>query len=130
MVLPFNNRVDSFDLLGQYIWEALEYSSNTMDENSTRFRHNLQISGVNIKINNFFEYLNKTSIATGMQVVINGTQPKGHRVVSVEILCAECTPIEYKPIDLDRMYRVITTDFLANGGNGYTMFPKHLQNYA
>ena len=75
-------------------------------------------------------YLNKDLIASGMRVVINATQPKGQRVDSIQILCAECTPIEYKPIDLDRVYRVITTDFLANGGNRYTMFPKHSQNYA
>lgn len=83
-----------------------------------------------LMVNSLFEYSNKDLIASGMRVVMNATQPKGQRVDSIEILCAECAPIKYKPIDMDQVYRVITSDFLANGGNGYTMFPKHLQNYA
>ena len=60
----------------------------------------------------------------------NVTQPKGHRVVAVEVLCQECTPVEYKPIDLEQTYRVVATDFLAGGGNGYAMLADNLQNYA
>ncbi|XP_055326816.1 apyrase-like isoform X2 [Sitodiplosis mosellana] len=110
MVVPFHNRVDSFDLLGRYIWEALEYSSNEVNNENTHLKQFLQISG--------------------LRLVVNATQPKGHRVVAIEILCEECTPVEYKPIDLNQTYRVVATDFLANGGNGYTMFSEHMQNYA
>lgn len=109
MVLPFNNRVDSFDLLGRYIWDALEYSSYELYNEHTHLKQFLQISG--------------------LRYLVNATLPKGQRVLEVEILCKECTPIEYKPIDLDQPYRVIATDFLANGGNGYTMLSDHLQNY-
>lgn len=65
-----------------------------------------------------------------MQLVINATQAEGQRVVSIDILCRECTPPQYQPIDIDRMYRIVATNFLANGGNGYKMFEKHRQNYA
>lgn len=63
-----------------------------------------------------------------MRLVLNATQPKGHRVVSIEILCEECTPVEYKPINLNESYRVVATDFLAGGGNGYKMFKDYQQN--
>lgn len=49
MVLPFNNRVDSFDLLGRYIWEALEYSSIEINNPSTHLKQFLQISGKPLK---------------------------------------------------------------------------------
>lgn len=61
--------------------------------------------------------------------MVNATQPKGNRVVSIEIRCDECSPVEYKPIDLEQTYRVIATDFVAGGGDGYTMFADNLENH-
>lgn len=63
-----------------------------------------------------------------MRVVVNATQPKGNRVISIEIPCADCSPVEYKPIDLNQTYRVVATDFVSGGGDGYTMLSDHLQN--
>lgn len=60
---------------------------------------------------------------------VNATKPEGSRVNSVEILCEECTPVQYKPLDPNRYYSVVATDFLANGGNDYTMFAEHQQNF-
>lgn len=45
MVVPFNNRVESFDILGQYIWDALEISANEINDESTNLKQFLQISG-------------------------------------------------------------------------------------
>lgn len=64
-----------------------------------------------------------------MKMVVNATQPVGNRVISIEMLCEQCTPLEYMPINLDQIYRVIAVDFVANGGNGYSVFKMHKQNY-
>ncbi|XP_031637435.1 apyrase-like [Contarinia nasturtii] len=106
MVQPFNNRVDSFDLLGQYIWDAIEYSSTNIHDKNTNEKHMLQISG--------------------MKIVLNATELRGHRVVSINIFNEL---FQYEPIDVNRSYRVVATDFLAAGGNGYSMFAEHRQNY-
>lgn len=45
MVLPFGNRVCSFDILGRYIWEALEYSSTLINDENTNLNHMIHISG-------------------------------------------------------------------------------------
>lgn len=60
---------------------------------------------------------------------VNLTQPVGQRIMSIRVRCEECSPAEYKPIDLDRFYRIVAPDFLARGGNGYTIFSMHGQNY-
>lgn len=64
-----------------------------------------------------------------MQIDVNVTQPVGKRIISIRIRCEECSPAEYKPIDLNRFYRVVATDFLAKGGNGYSIFAMHSRNY-
>lgn len=64
-----------------------------------------------------------------MQLKVNMTKPIGERVISIDILCGECLPIRYEPINRNKLYHVVTTDFLAKGGNGYTFFQNHMQNY-
>lgn len=74
-----------------------------------------------------------------MQIDVNTTRPAGERVISIRVKeknaeecknsSEECTPAEYKPIDLNRSYRIVAPDFLAKGGNGYTIFTTHGENY-
>lgn len=64
-----------------------------------------------------------------MKLVLNATEPVGKRLISIKIRCEECSPVRYQPIEPNRSYRVISTDFLAQGGNGYTIIPMHYQNY-
>lgn len=45
MVVPFNNRVESFDILGRHIWDALEISANEINDENTNLKQFLQISG-------------------------------------------------------------------------------------
>lgn len=44
-IVPFGNNVGSFDLMGQYIWDAMEYSSSEINQVHTNLDHFLQISG-------------------------------------------------------------------------------------
>lgn len=64
-----------------------------------------------------------------MKIVVNATKPVGNRLISIHTICDKCTPVQYMPIDLERNYRIVTTDYLANGGNGFKILETHKQNY-
>ncbi|XP_037510416.1 protein 5NUC [Rhipicephalus sanguineus] len=55
----------------------------------------------------------------GIRVEYNLTAPSRNRVVSVHILCTNCTVPVYKPLEQCEVYRVVTTDFVARGGDGF-----------
>lgn len=50
----------------------------------------------------------------GMKYVFNPTKPAGQRVASITI--------GEEPIDLEKTYTLVSNDFVATGGDGYTMF--------
>ncbi|MDI3547110.1 MAG: 5-nucleotidase / UDP-sugar diphosphatase [Halanaerobiales bacterium] len=50
----------------------------------------------------------------GMSFIFAPSRPAGERVVKLEI--------GGEPVDYDKTYRVATNDFMAAGGDGYTMF--------
>ncbi|MCW8093203.1 bifunctional metallophosphatase/5'-nucleotidase [Alteromonas sp. ASW11-130] len=51
---------------------------------------------------------------SGMQVTYDSTLPAGQRVLTVEV--------DGKPLDPNANYTLATTQYLANGGDGYRMF--------
>jgi 2',3'-cyclic-nucleotide 2'-phosphodiesterase (5'-nucleotidase family) len=51
---------------------------------------------------------------SGMTVEADVSRPPGNRVVSIKVGDA--------PLDATKIYKVATNDFLARGGDGYTMF--------
>jgi 5'-nucleotidase len=53
-----------------------------------------------------------------MRLVWDPQRPAGSRIVSVEILQGE----RAGPLDPERVYRVVTNNFMRAGGDGYTPF--------
>ncbi|GAA0858673.1 bifunctional metallophosphatase/5'-nucleotidase [Aliiglaciecola litoralis] len=53
---------------------------------------------------------------SNMKVIFDGSRPEGSRLVEVHI--------GKKPIQMDKSYTVVTTDYLYNGGDGYRYFNK------
>jgi 2',3'-cyclic-nucleotide 2'-phosphodiesterase (5'-nucleotidase family) len=51
---------------------------------------------------------------SGMTIEVDISRPPGQRIRSMQVAGA--------PLDLDRIYRVATNDFLANGNDGYVAF--------
>lgn len=49
---------------------------------------------------------------SGLKIKADVTKPEGHRVVSVTV--------DGKPLNKSRSYRLVTNDYLANGGDGYS----------
>lgn len=100
---PFTNTLIAFNLPGAKILEALEYSVSKIDlENGVTSSHiMLQVAGLKIT----YDY----------------TKPINSRVISVLVRCADCPVPLYEPLDPTKTYRLVTSDFLHGGGDGYTM---------
>ncbi|XP_033112625.1 snake venom 5'-nucleotidase-like [Anneissia japonica] len=108
MVLPFGNTVDIVEIKGKYIREALEFSV---------YKYGTDNLGG--------EFLQMT----GLHVTYDVTKQPGSRVVDVEAVCTECTVPEYKPLVDDEIYNIIVSDYIANGGDGYSMISDNKLSY-
>lgn len=56
-----------------------------------------------------------------MKTIFDGSRPKGSRVISVSVRCIDCSVPRYRPLEPEKYYRVITTDFIGAGGGNYTV---------
>lgn len=95
--IPFQNTIDTFELRGDFLLDALEFSAAAYS------------------YYNFLQF-------SGMRVVFNVTQPANSRVVSVDVLCRECDIPRYESLDRNRLYRLIVPSFIGAGGNGFLAF--------
>lgn len=80
----------------------------------------LQGTTSTMKNNGWIVFL--TICSLGLQVVYNLNKTVGSRVVSVDVLCADCEVPEYQPLQLDQTYGVVLPQYLSDGGNNFTMF--------
>jgi predicted secreted protein len=94
-VMPYDNYLVVLALTGRQIIAALENGVSQVADGAGRFP---QVSG--------------------LRYIWNPEAAAGSRIVSVEVK----SDGGYKPIDLTGVYRVVTSDFLARGGDGYTVF--------
>ncbi|MCM3567379.1 5'-nucleotidase C-terminal domain-containing protein [Neobacillus mesonae] len=96
-VMPFGNLLVTLDLTGDEIWQALEHSVAKVESGAGQF---MQVSGLK------FQY--------------DPNKPAGERVWEVEVK----TNDGFTPIDKKKTYSVATNAYVADGGDGYTMFKK------
>ncbi|XP_075983775.1 apyrase-like [Anticarsia gemmatalis] len=102
-LLPFNDRVELFDLEGKYVREALERSvSEAWDTNPFKGPWLLQVAG--------------------LHVTYNISLPEGERVTSVTVDSSNT------PLNDEQVYAVVAPAYLADGGDGFTMFKVNKQN--
>ncbi len=95
-VLPFGNTITRLDLSGAQIKQALEHGVSQAERGEGAFPH-----------------------VAGIRFTWNPKAPSGSRVVSVQVRDQKG---KEKPLDLNQTYRVVTNDFLMNGGDGYDIF--------
>ncbi|PIK48687.1 putative 5'-nucleotidase [Apostichopus japonicus] len=107
-VLPFGNTNDIFELQGRYLLEVLEHSVARYDPV--------------IHPGEFLQY-------AGISVTYNLYNDPGSRVVSAQVICTNCSIPEYEPLDPDKTYKVITTNYVAGGGDGFEVINIHKANY-
>lgn len=113
-VLPFGNSIAQIQVTGQNIYDMFvkslgsilqvdESGKNVLDENGQPL---LEPSG------GFLQ-------EAGARVYYDTTLPTEKRILSIDILDPETKA--YKPLDTTETYYLVTNDFLAAGGDGYTM---------
>ena len=113
-VLPFGNTVAQIQVTGQNIYDMFvkslgsilqvdESGKNVLDENGQPL---LEPSGGFLQV-------------AGARVYYDTTLPTEKRILSIDILDPETKA--YKPLDRTKTYYLVTNDFLAAGGDGYTM---------
>jgi len=98
-VLPFNNTLVSMDLTGQQIVRLLEQQ---WERTSSR--------GVVLSVSNGFSYTWDAAAPAG------ASRGQGRRVVPGSLM------LHGEPVLVDKHYRVVTNNFLADGGDSFTVF--------
>ncbi|XP_050677280.1 apyrase-like [Leptidea sinapis] len=110
MAIPFENTVQVYDLKGEHILEALEFSLAVNQNNPTSF------------------YSSRMLQLGGMRNVYNATAPAGSRIVSATVRCLDCAVPRFESLDPTATYRVLTQDYIGDGGGGYTMLSENREN--
>ncbi|XP_050298725.1 protein 5NUC-like [Anthonomus grandis grandis] len=99
-VLPFGNQVIQLKLTGEDLYQAMEQMVRGNGE--TSFGEFPQVSGLRLEL--------------------DMTQPAYSRVKSIKVRCGSCQIPVYEPLDMNQNYTLVTSSFLADGGDGITIF--------
>jgi 5'-nucleotidase / UDP-sugar diphosphatase len=94
-VLPFQNTLSTFNLTGAGIVAALENGVSQVEEGAGRFP---QVSG--------------------LEFSWDPSAPPGERIVEVMVRDREA----WVPIEPEKVYSVVTNNFMRGGGDGYEVF--------
>ena len=114
-VLPFGNIISQITVTGQQIQDMFTKSlSSTLQTDKETGKFLLDENGAPL-----FEASGGFLQISGATVFYDPTLPVKERVLLIGILNPETG--EYDDLDLEKTYYLATNDFLAAGGDGYTM---------
>ncbi|MBB4952526.1 5'-nucleotidase [Agrobacterium vitis] len=100
-VLPFQNSVATFQLKGADLLASLENGVSQVDDGAGRFPQ-----------------------VAGMKYSFDRSKPVGSRIISVEVKDGD----GFIPLDLNKVYGVVTNNYMRSGGDGYKIFATKAQN--
>lgn len=100
-VLPFDGHMVKLTVNGSHIWKMLEHSVARYKPTKAPGEF-LQLSGI--------------------KVIYDLKKRPGMRVVKVTLRCGMCEVPEYRVLNRSQEYKILTTSFLAAGGDGYSVF--------
>jgi 5'-nucleotidase len=100
---PFENTIDSLEIEGKYIREALEHSAR-FDSPSI-----LQVAG--------------------LRIVFDMKKPPYSRIVKLEALCRICDIPRYEPLQDNAWYRIVINGFLLVNGDNFAMLRDNARNH-
>lgn len=69
----------------------------------------------------YFQHCENKAFVTGIQVAYDLSRPPQQRVVSALVRCGDCLIPKYYPLDRNKLYEVLVSSFLADGGDNYAM---------
>jgi len=94
-VLPFQNTLSTFEAKGSTIRAALENGLSQVEEGAGRFPQ-----------------------VAGLKYTWSAEKPAGSRLLSVEV----AGDGGWVPLDPEKVYGVVTNNYVRNGGDGFKMF--------
>ena len=107
---PFSNTFDAISIKGRHLREALEHSVS-------KFTH----EGKNLGGGGFMQ-------VSGARLVYDVTREVGNRLVSAEVRCEDCEGDKMETLEDDKVYNIVTFDYLLNGGAGYSMLKENIES--
>lgn len=100
LILPFVKNITMVEITGKVFKDMLEHSV----ERSTTYS----------RPGEFLQF-------SGVKIVYDLTHPVGDRVKDVKIRCSKCNDKVYEDLDYSKTYKILLSDYLAKGGDGYVM---------
>ncbi|MEJ8473294.1 bifunctional metallophosphatase/5'-nucleotidase [Roseibium algae] len=94
-VLPFQNTLATFQLKGADVITALENGVSEVEDGAGRFPQ-----------------------VAGLKYTFTKAKPAGERISDVEVMEGGA----WGPIDLEKVYGVVTNNYMRGGGDGYKIF--------
>jgi 5'-nucleotidase len=94
-VLPFQNTLSTFQLKGADVVAALENGASQYDDGAGRFAQ-----------------------VAGLRYTVDPAAAAGSRISDVQIRDGQ----DWKPIDMNETYGVVSNNYLRQGGDGYKIF--------
>ena len=101
-VLPFQNTLSTFQITGAMMIEALENGASRHEEGSGRFPQ-----------------------VAGLKYTFDLSKDPGSRISDVMVQDGDA----FVPIDAEKVYGVVSNDFIRNGGDGYILFREAMNVY-
>ncbi|MBF0780103.1 MULTISPECIES: 5'-nucleotidase C-terminal domain-containing protein [unclassified Granulicatella] len=113
-VLPFGNTISQIEVKGAQILDMFKHSLSAVLQKDKEGNKVLDERGLPLlEANGSFLHV------SGVKVYHDTTLDPEKRVLRVDIFDRETG--QYVPLDLEKTYYLTTNDFLAAGGDGYTM---------
>jgi len=100
-VLPFQNTLATFQLRGSDVVAALENGVSQIDQGAGRFPQ-----------------------VAGLKYAFDVSKPVGSRISDVQVMQGE----NWRPIDVDATYGVVSNNYMRAGGDGYKIFATNAVN--
>lgn len=100
-VLPFQNTLSTFELKGSDVIAALENGVSQVEEGAGRFPQ-----------------------VAGLKYSFDKTKPAGERISDVMVMEGD----SYVPLDPEKVYGVVSNNYMRGGGDGYKIFATNGMN--
>uniref|UniRef100_A0A0K8R9T6 5'-nucleotidase n=1 Tax=Ixodes ricinus TaxID=34613 RepID=A0A0K8R9T6_IXORI len=98
-LMPYESTLYVLTMTGAQLWQMFEYGIS-------RFNWSGDPDGAFPQV-------------SGIRVAYNFSLPKDCRVIKLDILCARCKIPIYESVILNETYRIVTTSYIVNGGDGF-----------
>ena len=124
-VLPFGNIISQIQVTGETIYDMFElaYSATTVTESysSSDGQYTVEAIDEDSNLPSLAALGGFLQVSSDIKIYFDPTLEAGQRVLGVYILNRETGEFELVADDASGSYFMATNDFLAQGGDGYTM---------